>query len=232
MSKQRDFQLHALMSLIGGFAGAYSLLRCHDNFGAAQTANLIYMLEMLFGGNAQQFLLRLLGLFFYMVGIESYVVVAHKTHWDPEKWVLVTEMICLILAGLLPLTSNLFVCLYPIFFMLAAQWSVFHGACGYNASTIFSSNNVKQFSLAIGEYCFDHKPEQKEKAQFFGLTLLFYHIGVAAVILCYPLANHFSIWFAFIPLLFAAWIILRPAEAGSRHNIAFHSHRVAKNTGR
>ncbi len=232
MVKQRDFQLHALMSLTGGFVGAYSLLRCHDNFGAAQTANLIYMLEMLFGGNAWQFLLRLLGLLFYMLGIESYVFISRRTRFDPEKWVLATEILCLTLAGLLPLTSSLFVCLYPIFFMLAAQWSVFHGACGYSASTIFSSNNVKQFSLAIGEYCFDRRPEQKEKARFFGLTLLFYHIGVAAAILCYPLADHFSIWFAFIPVLLAARIVAQPAEEGKRSGVLFPHHAIAKNTGR
>lgn len=232
MSKQRDFQLHVLMCLIGGFAGTYSLLRCHDNFGAAQTANLIYMVEMLFGGNVQQFLLRLLGLLCYMAGIETYVIISHKTHWDPQKWVLGTQVACMALTGLLPGQVNLFVCLYPIFYMLAAQWSVFHGACGYSASTIFSSNNVKQFSLAIGEYCFDHKAEQAEKSKFFGLTLLAYHIGVAAVVIIYSLIGHFAIWFDLVPVLLAGVMIYQPAGSRQRTRVLFHRRAIAKNTGR
>lgn len=233
MTRQKDFQLHALMCLTGGFAGCYSLLRCHDNFGAAQTANLIYMLGALIGGNLQQFLLRLLALACYMAGVESYVLVSHRTGWDPQKWAVLTELGCLTLIGLLPEETNLFLCLYPVFFMLAAQWSVFHGACGYSASTIFSSNNVRQLALAIGEYCCDRSAAQGEKARFFALTLLDYHLGVCAAILCYRLAGPQAIWFCMAPVLVAAYMICHPREAAVRSVLLLRRHRqVLKNTGR
>lgn len=212
MSRQTEVKLHTLMCFIGGFAGAYSLLRCRDNFGAAQTANLIYALHVLLGGNWQQFLLRLLGLASYMAGILSYVTVSHHTAWNPEKWVLATEGICLLIIGLLPSGISHFVYLYPIFYMLAAQWSVYHGANGYTASTIFSSNNVKQFTLAIGEYCFEKNPAQAEKAKFFGLTLLWYHLGAAAVLLCYQTAGQYSIWLCYLPVTLAAWLVFHTEQ--------------------
>lgn len=212
MLKQKEAQLHILMCLIGGFAGTYSLLRCHDTFGAAQTASLILAVKALLGGNIHQFILRVLGLAAYMAGIFSFTAVSRRTDWNPEKWVLTAESICLLFIGLLPSEINFFICLYLIFYMLAAQWTVFHGACGYNASTIFSSNNVKQFTLALGAYCLDRDTEQARKAKFFGLTLLCYHAGAAAAILFYHLFHHFSIWICYLPLLTAAWII-----AGTEH---------------
>lgn len=217
MLKQKEVKLHALMCLIGGFAGTYSLLRCHDNFGAAQTANLILVIEALIGADWREMILRMLGLAAYMAGIFTYILVVHRTHWDPRKWLLTTESICMLCIGLLPERLNFFICLYPIFFMLAAQWSVFHGICDYNASTIFSSNNVKQFTLAAGEYLLSRDKKQAEKARFFGMTLLSYHAGVLISMCCYQAASHFSIWFGLIPVTLAAWMISHPQEEKKQH---------------
>ena len=233
MTNQKEFRLHALMCAIGGYTGAYSLLRCHENFGAAQTANLIAMLKGLLGGDIFQFLLRLLGLACYVAGIETYVFVSRRTAFNPQKWVLITQVCCLGIVGLMPVSAGPFACLYPIFYMMAAQWSEFHGACGYNASTIFSSNNVRQLALAIGEYCCDHDAAQAEKARFFGLTLLSYHAGVCAVLLAYPLVAQRSIWFCLIPVLLAARIIFRaPEGVRTVRGFSIAQRSLLKNTGR
>lgn len=210
MTKQNDFKLHALMCVAGGIGGVYSLLRCTEGFGAAQTANLIYMVTSLLGGDGAQFFLHLLGGLFYMAGIETYILVTHKTSWNPEKWALLTEMACVAVIGLLPEMPHHYICLYLVFYMMAVQWSVFHGACGYTSATIFSSNNVKQFSMALGNYLCDKETEQARKAQFFGLTLLFYHIGVAIVFIGWYVMKQSAIWLCFIPLLGAAYFVYGP----------------------
>ena len=207
VTKQKDFKLHALMCVTGGYMGTYSLLRCTEGFGAAQTANLIYTVTSLMDGNLILFLLHLLGLFFYMAGIETYIFVIHKTAWNPQKWALITELCCIFVIGLLPKTHSQYLCLYAVCYMLAAQWSVFHGACGYTSATIFSTNNVKQFSLAIGNYFYDKEREQARKAEFFGFTLLFYHTGVALVFLFWHVFRQDSVWVCLIPVLTAAGIV-------------------------
>lgn len=211
MSKQqKDVHLHAVMCLIGGYAGTYTLLRCHENFGAAQTANLIFALRVLFGGDIAEFLLRLLGLAVYMGAIEAYVLIRRRTRWDIRKWVIMTQIVCLAIMGTIPAKGNLFLCLYPSFFMMAAQWSVFHGTAEYNASTIFSSNNVRQFALAIGEYSIGKNRTQASKIKFYGMTLLSYHTGAAAVIIAYPYLSQYAIFLCYIPVILAAVLVFLP----------------------
>ena len=38
------------------------------------------------------------------------------------------------------------------FFAMSVQWGAFNGAQGFNSSTIFSTNNTKQTSLALAHY--------------------------------------------------------------------------------
>jgi uncharacterized membrane protein YoaK (UPF0700 family) len=145
-----------------------------------------------------------------MAGIESYVLVSHKTSWNPKKFALLAELICVAVIGLLPTGPNQYLCLYAVFYMMAVQWSVFHGACGYTSATIFSTNNLKQFSLAVGNYLCTGEQEQARKAKFFGLTLCYYHIGAALVFLCWQFAGSKSVWACLLLLLFAAGLIYSP----------------------
>ena len=80
----------------------------------------------------------------------------------------------------LPETLNVVVALYPIFFAMSIQWSSFGGARGFYSSTIFSTNNTKQTSLALANYLCDHDRAHLRKLEVFALTLLCFHIGAAA----------------------------------------------------
>ena len=69
--------------------------------------------------------------------------------------------------------------LYPIFFAMSVQWSSFRGAQNFYSSTIFSTNNTKQASLALAEYLCNKSHEQLKRMGFFLSTLLCFHIGAA-----------------------------------------------------
>ena len=69
--------------------------------------------------------------------------------------------------------------LYPVFFIMAFQWTSFTGACGYVCSTIFSTNNLKQTVSSFCLYWNSGDPKYKEKGTIFGLTLLAFHTGIA-----------------------------------------------------
>lgn len=200
---------HLTMCLAGGFVGNYSLLRCADSFGNAQTANLIHLADALVSGNLPQMMLRLMGALCYVVGIELFVYLKHHSHHDLRRIALVIELICLAIVGLLPAHTSPMLTLYPLFFMMSTQWCVYHGAMGYNSSTIFSTNNLKQFSLAVGECIWGDDSSQKQKAQFFGATLLFFHTGVMVCWLLYQSYGNSVIWLAALPLMITfGWISL------------------------
>ena len=69
--------------------------------------------------------------------------------------------------------------LYPIFFAMSIQWSSFQGARNFYSSTIFSTNNTKQASLALAEYLCTKDGKQLRRMGFFLSTLLCFHIGAA-----------------------------------------------------
>ena len=69
--------------------------------------------------------------------------------------------------------------LYPIFFAMSIQWSSFAGARGFYSSTIFSTNNTKQSSLALAEYLCDHDRAHLRKMWFYLATLGCFHVGAS-----------------------------------------------------
>ena len=177
--KRADLNLHRIMCVVGGFMGAYAILIRCDNLGSAQTSNLIYLVLNLLGRDLPAFLIRLGGVFVYFLAIEITVLLEKKTQIDLKKYALFAEGGCLLILGFLSKDADPVLCLYPIFFMMSTQWCVFHGTGGYNSSTIFSTNNFKQFSLALGSYVLEKDSASREKMILFANSLIFFHIGVA-----------------------------------------------------
>lgn len=174
-----DFYLHSLMCLIGGFLGAYAIFNRCGNLGSAQTSNLIYVVLCFLGRNLKEFLLHFSGLILYFAAIELYVFLSHKTKINIKRYGIAVDILGCILLSFIPTTIDPIAGLLPLFFMMATQWSIFHGANGYNSSTIFSTNNFRQAALGIGEYFYTKDKAQLTKAKFFMNSLFWYHLGVA-----------------------------------------------------
>ena len=114
--------------------------------------------------------------------------------------------------GLITAEVNPFVALYPVFFATAFQWCAFTGAKGYVSATIFSTNNLKQTVTSFADYLLSGKEEagrekKLEKALFYGGTLLYFHVGVAAGYGASLLWGTRSIWLCALPLLGTAALI-------------------------
>lgn len=196
--------LHSVMCSVGGFMGAFALLTCYDNLGSAQTSNMLYIVLNLLSGNMTKLLMHIGAFVLYVIAIESIVVMSKKTHIDTKKYCIIVEVLCVAVILFMPKDEVIPLKLYPIFYMMATQWTVFHGIGGYNSSTIFSTNNLKQAVISMGEYAIDKKPEQLKKGKFFLNSILWYHVGAAiaflgniffwqnaVLICCLPLAAAF-----------------------------------------
>lgn len=179
MNNKPEFYLHSIMCSIGGFLGAYAILIRFGNLGSAQTSNLLYLVISILGTNIKEVLLHLIGAALYFLAIEIYVYLSHKTTINVQRYGILVNMIGSILLCFIPRDVDPIVGLFPIFFMMSTQWSIFHGTNGYNSSTIFSTNNFRQTSLAIGEYICSKDEAQKDKAKFFANSLIWYHMGAA-----------------------------------------------------
>ena len=146
-----DLYRHLSFCAVGGFFGCYAVLIHSGVMGNAQTVNLIELLLDALRGDLHAVLL-------------SPVITAAAA----------------VAVAFLPETLNVVVALYPIFFAMSIQWSSFGGARGFYSSTIFSTNNTKQTSLALANYLCDHDRAHLRKLKVFALTLLCFHIGAAA----------------------------------------------------
>ena len=82
---------------------------------------------------------------------------------------------------------------------MAFQWNSFSGGDGFVSSSIFSTNNLRQFTMAVTEVWGNHDRSHLPKAAFFGKTLLSFHAGVAASFLLWHIFGFHSAWFALLP---------------------------------
>ena len=85
---------------------------------------------------------------------------------------------CLLLARI-PAEADPILALYPMFFATAVQWVAYSRAAGYNCATIFSTNNLRQFTEGVTEYLCAREAEQLRKLKFYGGTLACFHLGAA-----------------------------------------------------
>jgi uncharacterized membrane protein YoaK (UPF0700 family) len=209
--------IHLNMALIGGFIGGYAILNHSDLFGSAQTSNMITLALELAGKDKHDFLIRLVGLFFYALGLSSTVIIPRILKKSNLKFVsVVIDAIALIISALLPSDTTPFIALYPIFFATAFQWCTFKGMEGYNSATIFSTNNLRQFITAFTEYLCSGDLKMRHKAKLYGTVLLSFHIGVAISYVAGQVWSTHSAWVGLIPLVPAVGLILNETRIVER----------------
>ncbi len=225
-SEKQTLYLHCIMCILGGFLGAYAILCRLMNFGSSQTANMIDILCTLFEGDVTDFLLRLSGLVLYVLAMVICVLLTKKTALNVKRYAIFIDMAGLILLTFIPGDINPILGILPIFFMMATQWSVFSGNGEFNSSTIFSTNNLKQFTFALTNYVMEREKAQLRKAKFFGTSLLCYHIGVIfSFFACRSFGTHASL--CALPLTFCALVptfSCQPKQKQNPPHAKFQAH--------
>ncbi len=205
-------KLHCMMAFIGGYIGAYALLNRADVFGNAQTSNLIHVAMSIVGTNFFDLFIRLGGVVLYMAGVALVVIWPKCTKISVHYLAVIVDAFAFIMLGFFPKDMNIIVSLYPVFFAAAVQWTSFSGVYGYNCSTIFSTNNLKQFTMAGVEYICSHDKKFSHKAKFYGSVLITYHLGVACEFFANQVFGIKASWLGLIAV--AAAFVMVSVEQG------------------
>ncbi len=227
IQKNKQELLHYNMTLIGGISGAYALLIRGGNFGAAETTNLIELVLDFANRNIMDMLVRTLILIIYSSSIIAAYLTALKFPTRKYTVCLTVECICVLLAGLIPVTVNPLIALYPIFAMSAFQWQTFTDASSYNSSTIFSTNNLKQALLSWTNYRLSREAQQKTRAIYFTRTLVFFHAGVLLGWFAVRVFAEKSIWITFLPFA-AAFYYTAPCRKAKRSAVSHQKLTAAQ----
>ncbi len=100
----------------------------------------------------------------------------------PYVSLFIDAMAALIVA-FLPSDLNDFIALYPLYFAMAIQWCSFKGGDGFTCSTIFSTNNLRQFTTSMTEYLCSKDPDEVEENGNFSLLFCFVSILVLSFLI-------------------------------------------------
>ena len=207
MKEKLERYTHFIMSMTGGFFGGFTIINFCNSFGNAQTVNMINTILAFVGKDFLSVCLRLTAIVIYFVSFALSVILSKYTRINTKYLCLVFELITVFLIAFMPRQQNILVCVYPIFFIMPFQWSVFSGANGFNASTIFSSNNFRQFATALTEYFCTKDSRSLTKAKFYFKTLSSYHTGVLMSAMGTLFWKKNSIFLLVLPLLVAGVLI-------------------------
>ncbi len=178
-----DALRHMSFAVVGGFFGAYAILGPCGLFGNAQTVNLLQLLFDSLFGQWYSFLLHVGALLCYILGVMAAVILRRKYQRNVGRISPIITAVCTLLLDVFPLDMPHMAFLYPIFFCMSFQWTAFSGACGFNSSTIFSTNNVKQASIGLAEFICDGDRTHLRRTVFFARTLISFHFGAALAFL-------------------------------------------------
>lgn len=209
--KERSETLaHHTMAMVGGFLGIYALLMRNETFGSSETSNLIYLVVDGLNGSFADFAIRLGGTLCYISGIVFATIAPKYMKKMDFRYIsiLVDAIACLVLAQI-PGDTSPVLALYPMFFATAVQWLAYTQAAGYNSATIFSTNNLRQCFSGLAEYLHGKEAKQLQRFQFYGGTLLFFHVGVIYCWFCLKRWGIPSIYACFLPLSIALWATVR-----------------------
>lgn len=206
--KKRQMLTHIAAASVGGFFGGYTILNFFELFANAQTSNMIHLVSNLVEGNFGNFVYIFISLFTYMAGNAFAALFIKYSGVNLRTVSLIIDAIAVIVVGVVVSFTNISSALLPIVFAMPVQWNAFVGDAGYASSTIFSTNNLRQATMSLVFYFTDKDKAMLEKAKFFWLTLLFYHLGVAGVCVASMFFGVLSIWFCFVPICFAAVVYI------------------------
>lgn len=175
-----DLYRHLAFCTVGGFFGCYAILIHSGIMGNAQTVNLLELLLDALRGDVHAVLLHAGALGLYVAGTMLTVLLPHWWRVDMHRLSPLITAITAVITAFIPAETEAVLALYPIFFAMSIQWSSFSGADGFYSSTIFSTNNTKQTSLALADYICGRDRAQLHRAGFYLRTLLCFHVGATA----------------------------------------------------
>lgn len=203
-----DLYRHLSFASVGGFFGAYAILCRSGILASAQTMNLLELTINALRGDGLAVLLHIGALLLYVAGTMMTVLLPHFFGLNMRRAVPLIDALACVVLCFIPADANVLLALYPIFFAMSVQWSTFSGAKGFTSSTIFSTNNTKQASLALAQYISDGDRVHFKKMKFYLFTLLAFHLGAAVAFFAVKLMGTQGAWVNIILAAFAYTMVV------------------------
>lgn len=209
---KRQAHIHYIIAFCGGFLGVFPIVNVIGLLGSAQTSNLIECVHSVIGQDWIALCQHAAGVALYVLATFLVTYLSHHTKLNIKLLALFVDVATGFVMWRMPDNLPELFYLYPTFFALSFQWCSFSGGYGYNCSTIFSTNNLRQCVSAFTETYFNGKREFKLKAIFYGATLVAFHLGVAAAFLAWYKIGNICFPLIVLPCGLAAFLVVSPVK--------------------
>ena len=201
-SERIEASIHYAAAFIGGCFGMYAIT-VRSMFGSAETMNMLSLVGDLLGRNIPDFLARFGALLIFSSGVVISISIADRIPRWRNIIAFLSDSAAVLILGILPLDIDNIVALYPVFLATAMQWCLIKGPYGYTVSSIFSTNNLRQFLTGIVKKIEKKDDGKVSRMHVFGMTLLCFHAGAAAEYIAVERLYGKGIWLALLPLVIA-----------------------------
>lgn len=199
-----------VLTVVGGYFGAYTYVLKGGVFCNAQTANLIFMAIKLGNGDFSGAAYYLIPMGAYFLGTMFSEVLPNKIKWKFHlRWdtiLIGIEILTVILLGFLPEEAPFQISQVILTFIASMQYNTFRQAENVPMATVFCTNNLRQAGIYIVKWFRKREKEALIRAVYYIGTLAAFLCGcVLSVFLCGLFAGK-AIWVTIILLgiVFAA----------------------------
>lgn len=204
------FRVCMALAFIGGFLESYTYLLKGNIFANAQTGNFALMAM-----NFTYYKDPLKGLY-YLIPMSAYVIGIFLTIHMPKKFngkinwytlFVIIQFFVFLCVGLLPSWVPYGVTTVAVAFLCAMQYNTFKACRGVTMSTVFCTNNLRQFAISISQNLHDDRNALIRKGILYLANIIFFVIGAGVSALLIRLLNEngirseYSIWLCCIVLI-------------------------------
>ncbi len=204
----------ALLILVAGFYGGYTLVARGGVFCNGQTGNLALLGVALGSGNWRKAIYYLIPIGSYFLGIVVSETIPRQIRCFRLRWdtlLTIIEIVLVVIMGFIPATAPHQICQVTINFICAMQYNTFRRAEGLSMATTFCVNHIRVVGISLSKLLFrrERNPETADKLKAHSVMLGSFILGaVIAGTLCWWFSVR-AIWFVLIPLVILAGDLLR-----------------------
>ncbi len=200
-----------LLTMVGGYFGAYTYVLRGGVFCNAQTANFVFMGIRLGTGDFVGAAYYLIPMTAYFVGVIFSEILPNKVKWKFHiRWdtlLVGFEILVTFGLGFLPNECPFQVSQVALTFIAAMQYNTFRQARHIPMATVFCTNNLRQSAIHLVKWARTHNKESLIKMLCYLATLAAFLAGATlSTIACHLFNDSCAVWGAilFLAVVFIA----------------------------
>ncbi|HIT84966.1 MAG TPA: DUF1275 domain-containing protein [Candidatus Ornithomonoglobus intestinigallinarum] len=205
-----QFRVCMALAFIGGFLEAYTYILKGNIFANAQTGNFALMaLNLAYFKEPLQALYYLIPISAYVIGILLTVEMPRRFKGRISWYTLfmIIQFCVFAAVGFLPESVPHSVTTVSVAFLCAMQYNTFKSCRGVTMSTVFCTNNLRQFAISAAQRRHGDKNAVIRRGILYLANIFFFVFGAASggalisVLQAHGLAGEYSIWLCCLILI-------------------------------